>query len=106
MLNKDLGKYKHQFVTAYVFDYFSTGGGMAGFKFRTRTKSKYDRPKPQNFLETQKKEIDEKNKRRGKSAGSSFLNPVSDDDLLPTKFESAFNQAAKTDLLNFLTDHT
>ena len=52
---------------------------MAGFKFRTRTKSKYARPEPQNFLETQKKQIEEKNKRRGKSASSSFLNPVSVD---------------------------
>lgn len=35
---------------------------MAGFKFRTRTKSKYDRPQPQTFIEQMTKQLYEKNR--------------------------------------------
>ena len=39
--------------------------GMAGFKFRTRTKSKYDKPKPQNFIDTMTQQLKEKRGRSG-----------------------------------------
>ena len=49
---------------------------MAGFRFRTRTKSKYDRPPPANFLEQSQKEAFLKRKgTRGKSSNEIVLVP-------------------------------